>query len=169
MIFVPPTVTIYTDGGGASAGGPGGYGIVLLWGEKRQELSGGFADTTNGRMELVAAAIALEHLRCPCHVTLISDAQYLVNGINSWVRAWAKRNWRNANGQPTKNRDLWERILCQMDRHPHVEAQWVRGHNGDPENERCDALATAALKQPGLPPVPGFVRAETLTEQEIAL
>ncbi len=138
------TVTIYTDGGCLGNPGPGGYGVVLISGPRRRELSGGFRKTTNNRMELLACVEALSALKFPCRASLRSDSQYVVNGIEKgWARRWRSRGWRRNKTDMAENIDLWARLLDLCDVHD-VTFQWVRGHAGDPENERCDRLANAA-------------------------
>ena len=143
-------VTIYTDGAArGSPDGPGGYGAVLLYTDPsgkqyRKELSEGFAKTTNNRMELMAVIAALETLKRPCDVTLYSDSKYVTDAFNQhWIDGWRKRGWTKADRKPVLNRDLWERLLAAAAPH-RIRWIWVRGHNGNRENERCDALATAA-------------------------
>lgn len=142
-------VDIFTDGAARGNPGPGGYGAVLRYRDSagkchELELSQGYACTTNNRMELLGVIAALEALKRPCTVTLRSDSQYVVNAFNQhWVDGWLKRGWKTAGKQPVKNVDLWKRLLVAKEPHE-VEFQWVRGHAGHPENERCDALATAA-------------------------
>ena len=154
-------VTIYTDGSSRGNPGPGGWGAVLQYrdsaGELHElELSGGYALTTNNRMELLGVISALEALKRPCKVSVHSDSQYVVNAFNQhWVSGWLKRGWKNASKQPVKNVDLWKRLLAAMEPHD-VTYVWVKGHAGHPENERCDALATAAADTPGLPADAGF-------------
>ncbi len=139
-------VTIYTDGGCDPNPGSGGYGVVLIYGKHRKELSGGFRLTTNNRMELYAAIIAMETLKEPCKVKLYSDSQYLVKAMTQgWIKKWESRNWRNV-----KNPDLWKRIVEQCRKHE-VIFSWVKGHNGNPNNERCDVLAVNASKSKNLP------------------
>lgn len=139
-------VTIYTDGGCDPNPGAGGYGIVMMYGKHRKELSGGFRCTTNNRMELYAAITALETLKEPCKVKLYSDSKYLVNAMTlGWIKKWEKRNWRNV-----KNPDLWKRIIELCGKHE-VIFLWVKGHNGNPNNERCDVLAVNASKSKNLP------------------
>lgn len=145
-----PHVTIYTDGAArGNPDGPGGYGAVLLFTDSRgevhrRELSQGYEKTTNNRMELMGAIAALEALNRPCRVELYSDSQYLVNAFNKdWIAGWVKRGWKKADKTPVLNQDLWERLLKAAAPHQ-VTWHWVRGHNGNPENERCDKLATAA-------------------------
>lgn len=144
IIPLRPHVTIYTDGACSGNPGRGGYGVVMLFGDKRQELSAGYRSTTNNRMELRAAIVALESLKRPCRVTLYSDSQYVVKAINDkWLEGWLKRGWKKSNKKPVENRDLWERMLPLLQEHD-VEFCWVRGHTNVRENERCDQLAVAA-------------------------
>ena len=139
-------VTIYTDGSCRKNPGPGGYGVVLLYGEHRKELSGGFEHTTNNRMEILAAIVGLEALKEPCQVALYSDSQYVVNAISKgWAQRWQSKNWMRNKEEKALNPDLWERLLRLCDRHQ-VTFHWVRGHAGNVENERCDQLAVAAAK-----------------------
>lgn len=140
-------VTIYTDGGCHGNPGPGGYGVVLCCGAHRKELVGAYERTTNNRMELLACIRALEALKEPCKVTLHSDSQYTVNGITKrWARRWRANNWCKANKEKALNPDLWARLLDLCDVHD-VTFVWVRGHAGNPLNERCDALVQKAIKQ----------------------
>ena len=149
-------VAIYTDGACTGNPGPGGYGAVLLYGEHRRELSGGYAETTNNRMELMAAIVGLEALKQPCDVTLYSDSKYLVDAIEKgWVRKWKSNDWMRNRRERAINPDLWERLLSLTERH-NVAFKWVRGHAGVKENERCDQLATTAAKGKGLPADPGY-------------
>jgi ribonuclease HI len=137
-------VIIYTDGGCINNPGPGGYGAILMFGKKRQELSGGFRLTTNNRMELTACIEGLKLLKKPCSVILFSDSQYVVNGIKKgWAKRWRRKNWMRNQIQPAENADLWKQLLDLCDKH-HVEFFWVKGHAGQPENERCDQLAKQA-------------------------
>ena len=137
-------VIIYTDGACRNNPGPGGYGVVLLYGEHRKELSGGVQRTTNNRMEMLAAIVGLEALKEPCQVALYSDSQYVVNAISKgWAKRWQKNNWMRNKEEKALNPDLWERLLGLCDRHQ-VTFHWVRGHAGNVENERCDQLAVAA-------------------------
>lgn len=139
-------VVMYTDGGCLDNPGPGGYGVVLLSGKKRKELSGGFRHTTNNRMELTACIEGLKSLKIPCTVKLFSDSQYVVNGIvKGWARRWKQKGWMRRADQPAENADLWAQLLDLCDKH-NVEFNWVRGHAGNPENERCDELAGAAAR-----------------------
>lgn len=143
-------IRIYSDGACRGNPGPGGYGVVLLYGEHRKELAGGFRRTTNNRMELLAAIVGLEALKEPCDVTLISDSEYVVNAMTQgWPVRWRMNGWRRGKQGPALNPDLWERLLKLCEKHK-VEFEWVRGHAGDKENERCDWLATQAADAPGL-------------------
>ncbi len=138
-------ISIHTDGSCLGNPGPGGWAALLRYQQKEHELSGGEPDTTNNRMELMAAIVALETLTEPCVVALYIDSQYVRQGITEWMPNWIRRNWKTAAGDPVKNRDLWERLHAAASRH-RIEWHWVRGHNGDPDNERVDLLArTAAL------------------------
>lgn len=137
-------VTIYSDGACSGNPGPGGWGTVLVCRGVEKELSGAEPQTTNNRMELLAAIMGLELLKEPCKVTLISDSKYLCESINQkWVFGWEMNGWRKADKKPALNVDLWERILTQLRRHE-VEVQWIKGHAGHPYNERCDRLAVNA-------------------------
>ena len=139
-------VIIYTDGACSGNPGPGGYGVVLSCEGKEIELSGRENDTTNNRMELMAAIVALETLKFPCVVTLHSDSSYLVNAYNNnWIEGWKKNGWKNSSKQEVKNIDLWERLEIQTARHK-VEFVKVKGHANDEINNRCDKLATDAVK-----------------------
>ena len=139
-----PRVTIYTDGACAGNPGPGGWGVILIYGEHRKELSGGERETTNNRMELTAAISALEALTKPARVDIHTDSEYVQKGISTWIHDWKRRGWRTADGKPVKNVDLWTR-LDELRRGHHVEWHWVRGHAGHPENERADALANKGI------------------------
>jgi ribonuclease HI len=145
-------VVIYTDGACEPNPGAGGYGVVLLSENRRKEISGGFRRTTNNRMEIYAAIAGLEVLKYPCKVTIYSDSQYLVNAMTEgWVEKWKSRNWWRTNKEQAINVDLWERLSALCETHE-VNFVWVKGHNGNPENERCDKLSYAALRQKDLPP-----------------
>jgi ribonuclease HI len=139
-------VEIWTDGGCKPNPGPGGWAAILKFRGSLRELSGGEADTTNNRMELTAAAAALEALKRPCTVFLHTDSEYLKNGITRWHTGWVRKNWRTAGGDPVKNMDLWRRILDAAKPHA-IEWRWVRGHAGDVMNERADVLATEARER----------------------
>jgi len=139
-----PHVVIYTDGGAKpNPGGPGGWAAILIYGSARKEMSGGEPATTNNRMELTAAIQALEALNQPCAVTLYTDSEYLQKGITGWLPGWVRRGWKTANGQPVKNRELWERLHAATARHD-IDWRWMRGHDGNLENERAHQLATVA-------------------------
>ena len=149
-------MVIYTDGACEPNPGPGGYGVVLVHPKKRAEISGGFRLTTNNRMEIFAAIAGLELLKQPCKVTLHSDSQYLVDALTmGWVESWKRKQWWRTRTERVPNRDLWERLLAFCGQHQ-VEFRWVKGHAGVPENERCDQLAMAALRQPNLPADEGY-------------
>ncbi len=135
-------VNIYTDGACRGNPGRGGWGAILVYGGHEKELSGGERETTNNRMELMAAIAALEALKEPCAVTLTSDSKYMIDAIQKgWVYSWRAKGWKKADRSPALNVDLWERLLPLLEKHT-VELVWVRGHNGHPYNERCDSLAT---------------------------
>ena len=143
-------VKIYTDGSArGNPDGPGGYGVVMEYTDTKgtlhvKELSAGYKKTTNNRMELLAAIAGLEALNRPCEVELYSDSQYLVKAFNEhWIDGWIKKGWKRGKNEPVKNTDLWKRLLKAKAPH-HVEFIWVKGHDGHPQNERCDTLATAA-------------------------
>jgi len=138
------TVIIYTDGSCSPNPGNGGWGAILIHGAKRKEISGNAKETTNNRMELTAAIEGLKCLNSECKVLLTSDSRYVVNGINSWARKWQRKNWTTSQKKPVLNIDLWQEVLALMATHT-VMAVWVRGHNGDVENERADVLATTAM------------------------
>lgn len=139
-------VTIYTDGACIGNPGPGGYGIVLLYGKHRKEFSGGYRLTTNNRMELTAAIRGLAALKEPCQVVLFSDSEYLVNAVEKgWARRWQANGWRRQNKKKAENIDLWEELLELCERHQ-VHFEWVKGHAGHSENEHCDQLAVSAAQ-----------------------
>jgi ribonuclease HI len=164
MISSSKCVTVFTDGACSGNPGPGGYAAILQYGEHRRELSGGFRRTTNNRMELTAAIRALEALKQPCAVTLMSDSAYVVNGITkNWARGWRAKGWRRP-GKVVPNWDLWRQLLDLCDQH-RVELRWVEGHAGHSENEACDRLAVAAASSPDLPIDPGY---EEPAEPEVA-
>jgi ribonuclease HI len=145
-------ITIYTDGSAIGNPGPGGYGVVLRCGEHIRELAGGFRRTTNNRMEILAAIEGLRALKEPCTVTLYSDSQYLVNAIDKgWVKRWQSKGWMRTKNERALNVDLWLRLLPLLEKH-NVTFVWVRGHVGNPDNERCDILAKQAAAQRNLPP-----------------
>ena len=149
-------VVIHTDGGCKGNPGPGGYGAVLVCGRHRKELAAGYALTTNNRMELRAVIAALELLSEPCEIGVYSDSKYLIDAMSKrWLAGWQRRGWRTAANQPVKNRDLWLRLLAAAAPH-RIRWHWLKGHAGHPENERCDALANAAVAAPGLLQDEGF-------------
>lgn len=139
-------VEIWTDGGCKPNPGPGGWGAVLRSGGQEKELTGAEPATTNNRMELTAAAAALEALTRPCRVVVHTDSEYVRNGITRWSTGWVRKGWRTSGGDPVKNMDLWRRLLEAAKRHE-VEWRWVRGHSGDVMNERVDRIATAARER----------------------
>ena len=142
-------VEVFTDGACLGNPGPGGYGVILKYGDRRKELSGGFRRTTNNRMELIGAIRALEALKQPCAVSLFSDSEYLVNSASKgWADNWRRNGWRRK-GIVVPNWDLWRRLLDLYEQHT-VAFRWVEGHAGHVENERCDELAVAAAKTAGL-------------------
>ncbi len=138
------TIDIWTDGACSGNPGPGGWGAILKKGETEKELSGAEADTTNNRMELMAAIEALTALSRASKVRLHTDSQYVKNGLTQWLPNWKKRGWKTADNKPVKNDDLWRRLEAAASRHE-VQWIWVRGHAGDPMNERADAIARAAI------------------------
>jgi ribonuclease HI len=144
-------VTIYSDGACQGNPGPGGWGAVLRAGEYEKVVSGAEAHTTNNRMELIAAIKALEALTRPSEVVLITDSEYLRKGMTEWLAAWKRRGWRTAGRTAVKNADLWQQLDALSQRH-RIEWRWTRGHNGDPGNERADALARAAIRTLSAPP-----------------
>ena len=140
-------IKIYTDGAGSGNPGPGGYGAILMYGENIKEISGGEANTTNNKMELMAAIVALETLKEPCEVELYSDSAYLVNAYNqNWIEGWKKKNWKNSTKQEVKNRELWERLEKQTSIH-NVKFIKVKGHSDNEYNNRCDELAVMESKK----------------------
>lgn len=136
-------VEIWTDGGCRPNPGPGGWAAVMRFKGTERELSGADAATTNNRMELTAATMALEALKRPCRVVLHTDSEYLRNGVMRWHQGWVRRNWRNSAGDPVANMELWRRLLDAAKAHE-IEWRWVRGHSGDVMNDRVDRLATEA-------------------------
>ncbi len=136
----PFPVTIHTDGACSGNPGPGGWGAILQFNGNEKEIFGGETPTTNNRMELMAAIMALESLKRPCPVILYTDSQYVRQGITEWIHGWKKRQWRKADGKPVLNADLWQRLDLANKSHK-VDWRWVKGHAGDPMNERADALA----------------------------
>ena len=146
MSSKPRTVDIYTDGACSGNPGPGGWGALLLYGEHEKELTGGELDTTNNRMEMTAAIAALGALKRRCNVRLHTDSTYVRDGITKWVHGWKKNGWRTANKKPVKNSDLWQQLEAAV-RHHDVEWIWVKGHAGDPGNEKADAQARRGTEE----------------------
>lgn len=136
------SIEIHTDGACLGNPGPGGWAALLRFGSRERELVGGEPLTTNNRMELMAAIAGLEALTEPCEVALHTDSRYVQQGIGEWMPNWVRRNWKTAGGDPVKNRDLWERLYAATLRH-NIDWRWVKGHSGDPDNERVDELARA--------------------------
>lgn len=148
-------ITIYTDGACEGNPGPGGWGAIVIYQDGTEQIfCGGNPETTNNRMELMAPITALENLRESSVVTVYSDAKYVVDGVEKgWARSWKSKGWIRSNGQPALNPDLWQRLLEAIDRHTKVTFRWIKGHDGNPYNERCDRLAVEAAahaKQGGL-------------------
>ncbi|AGY92375.1 ribonuclease H [Spiribacter curvatus] len=139
-------VEIFTDGACRGNPGPGGWGVLMRWEGVEKTLHGGERETTNNRMELMAAIQALETLSRPCSVDLTTDSQYVRKGITEWVDAWKRRGWKTASRQPVKNRDLWERLDALSQRHE-IRWHWVRGHTGHDGNERVDDLANQGIDE----------------------
>ena len=137
-------VLLFTDGACSGNPGPGGWAALLRYRAQERELSGGEPATTNNRMEMLAVIHGLEALKRPMPVRIYTDSQYVMKGITEWLAVWKRRGWKTADRQPVKNVDLWQRLDSALNPHQ-VEWQWVRGHNGHPENERVDALARAAI------------------------
>ena len=142
----PTPVEIFCDGACTGNPGPGGYGAILRYNGHEKEIRGGEAHTTNNRMELTGAMEALRLLTRPCRITIVTDSQYLVKGMTEWIQGWQRRGWQNSKKEPVLNRDLWEELLKLSARHD-VSWQWIRGHAGHAENERCDSLARQAITE----------------------
>ena len=140
------SVELFTDGACRGNPGPGGWGALLRYNGTEKELYGGESETTNNRMELMAAIRGLETLTRPCRVVLTTDSQYVMKGITEWMDNWKRRGWKTANRKPVKNVDLWQRLDQVLASHQ-VKWQWVRGHTGHPENERADALANRGIDE----------------------
>ncbi|MBQ3893204.1 MAG: ribonuclease HI [Desulfovibrio sp.] len=152
------TVSIHTDGSCLGNPGPGGWGAVLAFGGARREMSGGFAQTTNNRMEILAVVEALRALKEPCAVELWTDSQYVAKAIREgWLAKWKRNGWQTSAKKPVKNRDLWLMLDPLLARHD-VRFHWLKGHAGHAENERCDELARACAGSSGLPADEGFER-----------
>ncbi|MCG6870811.1 MAG: ribonuclease HI [Gammaproteobacteria bacterium] len=143
-----PSVEVHTDGACRGNPGPGGWGVLLECNGQEKELYGAEQQTTNNRMELMAAIRALEHLKRSCQVALYTDSQYLRKGITEWIAQWRRRGWRTASKKPVKNIDLWQRLEAAVERHE-VEWHWVKGHAGHPGNMRADELANRAIDEMG--------------------
>jgi ribonuclease HI len=141
-------IEMYTDGACRGNPGPGGWGVMLRFNSTEKELFGGEAQTTNNRMELMAAIRGLEALTKPCSVVLTTDSQYVIKGVNEWMENWIRRGWKTSAKKPVKNVDLWQRLSAALEKHQ-VEWQWVRGHTGHPENERADELANRGIDELG--------------------
>ncbi|MEI7812063.1 MAG: ribonuclease HI [Ignavibacteria bacterium] len=155
-------VIIYTDGGCLGNPGPGGYGAVVIYKDRRKELSGGYRLTTNNRMEITGAIEALSALKDKCRVTLYTDSQYLVNSImKGWARKWKANGWKRNKTDLAVNIDLWEKLLKLLENHE-VEFRWVKGHAGHAENERCDVLAKQSASEKNLPEDAGYIPAYML-------
>ncbi len=137
-------VEMFTDGACSGNPGPGGWGVVLRYGENERTLNGGESSTTNNRMELMAAIMGLRALTRSCIVDLTTDSEYVKKGITEWLSSWKKRGWKTSNNKPVKNQDLWEELDIEVQRHQ-VRWHWVKGHSGHPENERADELAREAI------------------------
>lgn len=137
-------VEVWTDGACSGNPGPGGWGVILSYKGTQKELSGGEANTTNNRMELMGAIAALESLTRPCTVALHTDSQYLRQGITAWIHGWKKNGWKTADRKPVKNEELWKRLDAALKQHK-IEWKWVKGHAGDVMNERADELARAGM------------------------
>ena len=142
-------IEIYTDGSCLGNPGPGGYAAILKYKQNEKILSQGFFKTTNNRMELLAAIIALEQLKQACQIKLYSDSQYVRNGITNWIHGWKKNGWKTSNKKPVKNVDLWMRLDKLVQTHE-IEWIWVKGHAGHIENERCDVIAKSMAQAPSL-------------------
>jgi len=140
------TVEIFCDGACTGNPGPGGYGTILRYGNQEKELSGYSPDTTNNRMELMAVIKGLEALKRPSRVRVTTDSKYVYMGITTWVHGWQKKEWLNSRKHPVLNRDLWERLLRACEPHS-IDWNWIKGHAGHPENERCDGLARKSISK----------------------
>jgi ribonuclease HI len=143
-VSAPTRVTIYTDGACSGNPGPGGWGAVLQYGDAKKEINGGTSETTNNRMEMMAAIMALESLKRPMAVDLYTDSTYVRSGITEWLPGWKRRNWRTAAKKPVKNVDLWQRLDSAAAAHQ-IAWHWVKGHAGNPGNERADELAREGI------------------------
>ena len=140
------TVIIYTDGACRGNPGPGGWGVLIEYGELSKQLYGGDVSTTNNKMELTAAIMALKEIKEPCEIILYTDSKYVLQGIEQWIHNWKKRGWRGANKKPVKNIDLWKELDELRDKH-NIKWNWVKGHSGDPGNETADMLANRGIDE----------------------
>jgi ribonuclease HI len=140
------TVIIYTDGACRGNPGPGGWGVLIEYGELSKQLYGGDVSTTNNKMELTAAIMALKEIKEPCEIILYTDSKYVLQGIEEWIHNWKKRGWRGANKKPVKNIDLWKELDELRDKH-NIKWNWVKGHSGDPGNETADLLANRGIDE----------------------
>ena len=138
-------IELFTDGACKGNPGPGGWGALLRLGKHEKELSGGESDTTNNRMEMMAVIRGLEALIEPCEVAIYTDSRYVMDGMTKWIEGWQKRGWKSASKQPVRNQDLWHELIEAASKHT-LEWNWVRGHNGHPENERVDRIASDAAE-----------------------
>ena len=143
------TVHIFTDGACKGNPGPGGWGAVLKYGDHVKELKDYSPETTNNIMELTAVIEALKSLTRPCKIILTTDSNYVKNGITEWIHSWKKKGWKTANKKPVKNKEYWEQLDVEVQRHP-IDWKWVKGHSGHPENERADELANEAVDENGI-------------------
>lgn len=144
MMSTQETIDLFTDGACRGNPGPGGWGVLMRWRGHEKELKGGERDTTNNRMEMMAAIKGLESVKRPAQIRIYTDSIYVRDGITKWIHGWKKRGWKTAGKKPVKNQDLWQRLEAALERHQ-VEWHWVKGHDGHPENERADALARAGV------------------------
>ncbi len=143
------TVHIFTDGACKGNPGPGGWGAVLKYGDHVKELKGYSSETTNNIMELTAVIEALKSLTRPCKIILTTDSNYVKNGITEWIHSWKKKGWKTANKKPVKNKEYWQQLDVEVQRHT-IDWKWVKGHSGHPENERADELANEAVDENGI-------------------
>jgi ribonuclease HI len=141
------TIDLFTDGACRGNPGPGGWGVLLRYGDIEKQLCGGECDTTNNRMELMAAIEGLKALKSSCIVHVTTDSTYVRKGITEWIHGWKKNGWMNAQKKPVKNADLWQALESEVQKHQQVHWHWVKGHSGHAENELADALANAGLEQ----------------------
>lgn len=142
-----PEVELFTDGACSGNPGPGGWGAILRMGGREKELSGGEPATTNNRMEMMAAIAGLEALQRPCKVALFTDSTYVKDGVTKWIKGWKRNGWKTADKKPVKNEDLWKRLDAATQGHK-IDWRWVKGHSGNPGNERADELANMGIEQP---------------------